>query len=65
VTGAELDTPQSLERFGPTLIALAKQPFPVPFFENRQTVERLGYDPISLDEGLARTIAWLKEHDLV
>jgi nucleoside-diphosphate-sugar epimerase len=65
VGGAELDTPEALERFGPTLIALGKQPFPEPFFENRQTVERLGYDPLGLDQGLARTIAWLREHALV
>jgi dihydroflavonol-4-reductase len=65
VTGAELDTPEALARFGPTLLALGKQPFPKPFFENRQTVERLGYDPIALDEGLATTIAWLREHDLL
>jgi dihydroflavonol-4-reductase len=65
VSGAALDEPENLARFGPTLTALGKQWFPTPFFENRQTVERLGYAPISLDDGLARTIAWLREHDLV
>jgi hypothetical protein len=65
VTRDELDTPEAVARFGPTLIGLAKQPFPVPFFDNSLTVQRLGYDPIALDEGLARTIPWLQEHDLL
>ena len=65
VTREELDTPDAVARFGPTLIGLAKQPFPVPFFDNSLTVKRLGYDPIGLDDGLARTIPWLREHDLL
>ena len=50
--------------FGPTLMAIAEAA------ENRvrtirspnnPTAERLGYDPISLDEGLERLVSWLRE----
>ena len=36
-----------------------------PFFVNDQTVERLGYEPLTLREGLERTIPWMREHDLL
>ena len=32
---------------------------------NDQTVERLGYEPLTLHEGLERTIPWMREHDLL
>jgi hypothetical protein len=32
---------------------------------NDQTVERLAYEPLSLTDGLARTIPWMREHDLL
>ena len=48
VAVAELDDPEVAARFGPSLVALARKRFPSPFFVNDQTVERLGYEPISL-----------------
>ena len=56
-----LDDPEMAQRFGPSLIALAKRRFPEPWFVADLTRERLGYQPISLDEGLRRTIPWLAQ----
>jgi dihydroflavonol-4-reductase len=54
-----------LEVFGPTLIAIARKSAaespPRRALADTKTYKRLGYDPISLDEGLTRTTAWLRE----
>ncbi len=59
------DDPALLEVFGPTLIAIAKKAAasgpPRRALADTKTYKRLGYDPISLDEGLTRTTAWLRE----
>jgi dihydroflavonol-4-reductase len=65
VAVAELEDPEVAARFGPSLVALARKRFPSPFFVNDQTVERLGYDPVSLHDGLGRTIPWMREHGLL
>jgi dihydroflavonol-4-reductase len=65
VAVAELDDPEVAARFGPSLVALARKRFPSPFFVNDQTVERLGYEPCSLHDGLARTIPWLRDRGLL
>jgi dihydroflavonol-4-reductase len=65
VAVAELDDPEVAARFGPSLVALARKRFPSPFFVNDQTVERLGYEPLTLHEGLERTVPWLREHGLL
>ena len=65
VAVAELDDPEVAARFGPSLVALARKRFPSPFFVNDQTVERLGYEPLSLHDGLALTIPWMREHGLL
>src|SRR5438093_632057 len=65
VAVAELDDPDVAARFGPSLVALARKRFPSPFFVNDQTVERLGYQPLSLRDALARTIPWMREHGLL
>ncbi len=54
-----LDDPAMVARFGPSLIALGKRQFPQPWFVADRTRERLDYHPISLDDGLRRTIPWL------
>ena len=46
-------------------MALARKQFPSPFFVNDQTVERLGYEPLTLREGFERTIPWMREHGLL
>jgi dihydroflavonol-4-reductase len=61
----ELDDPEVAARFGPSLVALARKHFPTPFFVNDQTVERLGYAPRTLHQGLERTIPWMREHGLL
>jgi nucleoside-diphosphate-sugar epimerase len=59
------DDPELLAVFGPTLMAIASKLASVrtPRRDLRQskTYKRLGYDPISLDEGLRRTATWLSE----
>ena len=61
----ELDDPEVAARFGPSLVALARKHFPTPFYVNDQTVERLGYAPRTLHEGLERTIPWMRDHGLL
>jgi nucleoside-diphosphate-sugar epimerase len=61
---APSDDPELLEVFGPTLIAIAKkaakQTPERKNLEDSKTFKRLGYRPISLDEGLARTLDWFR-----
>jgi nucleoside-diphosphate-sugar epimerase len=62
---APSDDPEVVAVFGPTLLAIAKKtakatPARRPLPETK-TWKRLGYDPITLDEGLRRTSAWLRE----
>ena len=58
------DDPELLAVFGPTLIAIAKKAAqsspPRKRHEDSKTYQRLGYSPISLDEGLARTLEWFR-----
>ena len=58
------DDPELVEVFGPTLIAIAKkaqrQSPGRKRLEDSKTYKRLGYSPISLDEGLAVTLDWFK-----
>lgn len=58
------DTAALEAEFGPTLLAIARDPFAVgrvPRAEVTPTSERLGYDPISLDQGLGNLVTWLRE----
>jgi dihydroflavonol-4-reductase len=59
------DDPDLLEVFGPTLIAIAtKAAAGSPerrSLADSKTYKRLGYDPISLDQGLGSTLEWLRE----
>lgn len=66
ITVADLDADPALrDRVGPSLDALARTRFPVPYFDNAHTRSLLGYRPKSLDEGLRATVAWLREHKLM
>ncbi len=61
------DDPEVLKVFGPTLVAIAAKaakdkPGRRTLAESK-THKRLGYEPISLDEGLIATTAWLKGLD--
>ncbi len=59
------DDPELLAVFGPTLMAiafkLASVSTPRRDLTDSKTYKRLGYDPISLDEGLRRTAEWLRQ----
>jgi dihydroflavonol-4-reductase len=59
------DDPELVRVFGPTLMAiafkLASVSPPRPDLTESKTYKRLGYDPISLDDGLGRTTAWLRD----
>ncbi len=62
---APSDDPELLAVFGPTLMAIAFKLASVttprrPLAESK-THKRLGYEPISLDDGLRRTAEWLHE----
>lgn len=52
--------PAALDRYGPSLVALAQRTFPVPWFDNRHTCEQLGYAPRSLRDAMATTVDWLR-----
>lgn len=58
------DDPELVETFGPTLIAIAerasKEAPQRKKLEDSKTYKRLGYRPISLDEGLERTLEWFR-----
>ena len=54
---AELDASEDVrQRVGPSLVALAHQRFPEPYFVNDTTVERLDYHPRPLDAALHETV---------
>lgn len=57
------EDPALLAEFGPTLVAIAKQERGDPRRRSMDTPtrRRLGYQPISLDDGLGVLIGWLRE----
>jgi dihydroflavonol-4-reductase len=58
------DDPELLKVFGPTLIAIAKKAAKQTpgrkALEDSKTFKRLGYSPITLDDGLAQTLDWFR-----
>ncbi len=62
---APSDDPELAKVFGPTLVAIAakraEEPLSRRSLTESKTYKRLGYDPISLDDGLRPTIDWLRE----
>jgi dihydroflavonol-4-reductase len=59
------DDPALAEVFGPTLVAIAKKAAGARTeradLKDSKTYKRLGYDPISLNDGLQSTMDWLRE----
>ena len=59
------DDPEVAKVFGPTLVAIAAKTAaerPVrPNLTESKTFKRIGYDPISLDEGLQVTTGWFRQ----
>ncbi len=63
IDAAMLDASAELRaQVGPSMVALAHQKFPEPYFDNSMTRERLGYTPKSLDAALSETIGWLRRN---
>jgi nucleoside-diphosphate-sugar epimerase len=56
----QLDDPDVLARFGPTLVERARLRFAEPFFDDRVTRARLGVEPQPLDQAITDTIDWLR-----
>ena len=58
------DDPELAKVFGPTLVAIAEKAArgtqERKSLEDSKTYKRLGYLPISLDEGLKRTLSWFR-----
>jgi len=58
------DDPELARVFGPTLVAIAaraeRQPESRRPLSESKTHKRLGYDPVGLDDGLRRTVDWLR-----
>jgi nucleoside-diphosphate-sugar epimerase len=58
------DDPELAKVFGPTLVAIAEKAANAKpdrrKLEDSKTYKRLGYSPISLDEGLTTTLDWFK-----
>ncbi len=66
ITAEDLDAdPELQERIGPSLVALAHQSFPTPYFTNELTSARFGHRSKTLDEALALTIAWMRAEGLM
>ncbi len=59
------DDPELVRVFGPTLVAIAAKAASTQTnrrdLRDSKTYKRLGYDPISLDEGFGVTTGWLRE----
>jgi dihydroflavonol-4-reductase len=62
---APSDDPELVAIFGPTLVAIASREVgeqrPVGVTSESKTAKRLGYEPVSLDQGLRLTIDWLRD----
>lgn len=56
----QLDSPETIKRFGPTTPGLAKRTYPKPFSDSSFTQKRLGYVPTPHDKGFRETIDWMR-----
>ncbi len=63
VSQEDLDDPEVLARFGPTLVARARLRFADPFFDDTETRRILGVDPLPLDDAIRQTLDWIWAHD--
>jgi dihydroflavonol-4-reductase len=62
VTQAELDDPEVLARFGPTLVERARLRFADPFFDDAATRAELGVEPLPIDDAIRQTLQWVWAH---
>lgn len=63
INAAMLDASEALRKqVGPSMVALAHQKFPEPYFDNALTRARLGFAPTGLRDAMVETLAWLRQH---
>ncbi len=60
IARGQLDSPEIVERFGPTVPILAKRTYPKPFSDSSFTQKRLGYVPTPHEKGFRDTLNWMK-----
>lgn len=56
----ELDSPEVLEKFGPTSPLLAKNAASAKGTDSTYTQQKLGYKPTSVKDGLLQTLDWMR-----
>ncbi len=62
---ADCDDPALVERYGPTVVDLARRTWPVPWFDNSLTRSQLDYRPVPLREAMLETVAWMRDEGLI
>lgn len=60
VSKDDLDSPEMIKRYGPTMPLLAKRASARPPTDTRYTQEKLGYAPTPLAAGLRETLDWMR-----
>jgi len=65
VPRSKLDDPEIIAKYGQTMPTLAKRPSPEPLFDSSFTEKKLGYTPTGLEEGLTRTLDWMRRHEFI
>jgi dihydroflavonol-4-reductase len=61
ITVEELETPENIRIFGPTMPLLAKNAVGKPRTDSRFTQERLRYKPTPLKTGMRETLDWMRQ----
>lgn len=51
----------AVERYGETIVGLARREWPTPWFDNSSTRSSLDYRPVGLSEALGETVQWLRD----
>jgi dihydroflavonol-4-reductase len=65
VSRDQLDDPAIVEKYGTTMISLAKAAYPQPYVDSSVTEQQLDYVPTPLDEGLAIAIEWMRSNAFI
>jgi hypothetical protein len=62
VSQEELDDPEVVARFGPTIVQRARLRFADPFFDDTATRAELGVEPLPIDDAIRQTLEWIQAH---
>ena len=65
LTKEELETPEMIKIYGPTMPLLAKTAPPKSRTDSRFTQERLGYVPTPLETGMRETLDWMRSVSVI